>query len=171
MGCGRNMCVGGVANWAVYTTIYKALIMQKADPTQQSPNWPYYIVLGFFSLPALDDQLQIFLLLRVNSIKRVPIQGHFSGRGQSLGAQKSLSPHSPDSVADFGHVYKEKSSFFCYSDWKIRSCFLVACLFALLIISQLKTSAYFEEIFSNYCDLMGFFGQSLDVNKKNEKKN
>ena len=65
---------------------------------------------------------------------------------------------------------RKKSSFFCYSNQKIRSCFLFACLFALLIISQLRTSAYFEEIFSNYCDLMGFFGQSLNVNKKTEKK-
>lgn len=63
---------GKAGYWAVYATFYKALIMQKADPTQQSSNRHYYIVWGFLSLPALDDQLQNFLLLGVGGVERGP---------------------------------------------------------------------------------------------------
>lgn len=39
---------GKAGYWAVYATFYKALIMQRADSTQQSSNQPYCIVRGFF---------------------------------------------------------------------------------------------------------------------------
>ena len=77
---------GKAGFWAVYATSYKALIMQQADPTQQSSNRPYCTGWVFLSLPTLDDQVQNFLLLGVGSVERVPIQSHFSVRSEKLGS-------------------------------------------------------------------------------------
>lgn len=77
-------------------------------------------------------------------------------RSQNLGAWKSLSSHSPDSMADFGHVCKEKNhpSFAV----QIKRSEVVFCLLVYLPLGSFHSSKpvpNFEEIFSNYYDLIG----------------
>lgn len=86
------VCVGGwVANWAVYTTIYKALIMQKADPTQQSPNWPYYIVLGFFS-PRIGWPTADFSVVEGQQYKKGPHSGPLLRKRPESGSPEESVP-------------------------------------------------------------------------------
>lgn len=147
---------GKAGYWAVYATFYKALIMQKADPAQQSSNRPY-CSLGFFVSASIGWSIAEFSVIggwrwRKGSPFRATSQ--WEARTWEPGR---VCPHIVLTLwLTLGMSVRKKNhpSFAV----QIKRSEVVFCLLVYLPLGSFHSSKpvpNFEEIFSNYYDLIG----------------